>query len=423
VVDGSLAGPVHAHDRSLGGSAGGAVERQSLGGIDDFLFPDGESSLAVAQAAGAAIAAAEARGHSAQDVLEALAPLHGAAALAALSAPGSVARLVQLLGHPCTPVQTPILRVLGNLASGDSTQTDVIVEAGGLGSLGHLIAQPGAKRGLLKEACWILSNMAAAASTRVSRGLVEMGAARTLCAVLTGTDQQYDVRREAAWAVCNATLAAGGDDALVAGWVQSGVVQALVACLDSPDVEVVAVALSAMATILASGARLASSSTLHSSGAGAGGGANPYAAMVDEHGGVDRLEALQTHGNLAVYERAVSILERYFGAEASEEAHLAADAAVAPALAPGGSSFVFGMAPAGHDGGALAGGNPFAGLGGGACGASPGAAGGAAAGGVPAGGAGAGGALGGPFGLGAGAGAGAAGGGASGGAFGPLGPR
>ena len=46
--------------------------------------------------------------------------------------------------------------------------------------------------------------------------------------------------------------------------------------------------------------------------------ANEYSAvatLIDEAGGVDKIENLQSHENQEVYERAVRIIEKYFGTE------------------------------------------------------------------------------------------------------------
>ena len=44
-----------------------------------------------------------------------------------------------------------------------------------------------------------------------------------------------------------------------------------------------------------------------------------YAVIVDEAEGLDKLEQLQEHQNSDIYEKAVGIIEKYFGTEGEEE--------------------------------------------------------------------------------------------------------
>jgi importin subunit alpha-1 len=45
----------------------------------------------------------------------------------------------------------------------------------------------------------------------------------------------------------------------------------------------------------------------------------PYSELVEEAGGVDALDALQSHANKDVYEKAAQLIETYFGGEESDE--------------------------------------------------------------------------------------------------------
>ena len=63
---------------------------------------------------------------------------------------------------------------------------------------------------------------------------------------------------------------------------------------------------------------------------------NKYADLIEEAGGLEEIEALQTHRNEDVYNKAIHILETYFGAE-EEETQLA------PTLSEGQSEYNFGQ--------------------------------------------------------------------------------
>jgi importin subunit alpha-1 len=60
-------------------------------------------------------------------------------------------RLVELLMHASTSVQTPALRSVGNIVTGDDVQTQVIINCGALPALLSLLSS--GKDGIRKEAC------------------------------------------------------------------------------------------------------------------------------------------------------------------------------------------------------------------------------------------------------------------------------
>ena len=100
------------------------------------------------------------------------------------SAGGLARRLVSLLTHHTVAVQTPALRCVGNLVTGDDASTDALVKLpNALEALKELItASPMSQRGnaysrssnskaafaaLKKEACWALSNITAGTESQI----------------------------------------------------------------------------------------------------------------------------------------------------------------------------------------------------------------------------------------------------------------
>ncbi len=61
--------------------------------------------------------------------------------------------------NPSYTVQTPALRSVGNIVTGDDVQTQVVVNCGALQALLALLSSP--KDGIRKEACWTISNITA----------------------------------------------------------------------------------------------------------------------------------------------------------------------------------------------------------------------------------------------------------------------
>lgn len=54
------------------------------------------------------------------------------------------------------------------------------------------------------------------------------------------------------------------------------------------------------------------------------GGPNPYAAIVEECGGLDKIEFLQQHENVEIYLKAFEIIERYFGTDDADDTNVGA---------------------------------------------------------------------------------------------------
>merc|ERR1712127_890836 len=65
---------------------------------------------------------------------------------------GILPRLISLLKHPSTKVQTPALRAVGNVVTGTDSQTEACLRENCLGGLLSLLSS--SKRTIRKEACW-----------------------------------------------------------------------------------------------------------------------------------------------------------------------------------------------------------------------------------------------------------------------------
>lgn len=93
---------------------------------------------------------------------------------------------------------------------------------------------------------------------------------------------------------------------------------------------------------------------------------NPFAQLVEDADGLDKIEQLQEHQNEDLYEKAVSILETYFECEEGDDQNLAPQLAGnqyafgQPAPQPGGFNF---DGAAGQQGGAPGGAFNFQGFG------------------------------------------------------------
>lgn len=67
--------------------------------------------------------------------------------------------MINLLNHQNVAVAIPSLRTIGNIVTGDDSQTQVAIEAGLIPALNEIINHN--KKTVRKEACWVLSNITA----------------------------------------------------------------------------------------------------------------------------------------------------------------------------------------------------------------------------------------------------------------------
>jgi len=237
--------------------------------------------------------------------------------IAFLIASGALPRLVELLRHSCPNVQTPALRCVGNVATGSEEQAQAVLACDALSAITRLLES--GKKDIKKEACWIISNLTAGSSAQID-AVCASGLLPSLLHLVR--HEEFDIKKEGAHALCNACV--GGSAQTISGLVYLGVLPALCSLLDAPDAELLLAVCEALEATLAAGE------------ANSTAGVNRCVELIDEAGGIDKLEALQLHENAEVYTKAVGLLDSYFGSEESE-----ADAAIAPTAHADG--FAFGM--------------------------------------------------------------------------------
>jgi hypothetical protein len=202
------------------------------------------------------------------------------------------------------------------VVTGNDAQTQSALDAGVLAHVAALLASP--RKAIRKETCWLVSNVAAGTPPQIAAVASDAALLKLVVHQLDAGD--WDVKKEATWVVSN--VLSGGHKNHVLALVEHGVIKPLCALLATAEAKIVTVALDALEAILKVG---------HFGGV-------PAANLVDEADGVEKLENLQHHENARVYEKAVGIIETYFGAEDDE----APD--VAPDIAGDGAAFSFGIA-------------------------------------------------------------------------------
>ncbi|XP_015590305.1 importin subunit alpha [Cephus cinctus] len=216
---------------------------------------------------------------------------------------GVVPKLAELLTHNEVTVLTPALRAVGNIVTGDDVQTDAIITAGGLQHLGRLLQHK--KLNIVKEAAWTISNVTAGNAEQIQH-VINAGLLPPLIQVLQAGD--FKSQKEAAWAITN--LTSGGSVQQLAQLVQLGVLTPFCNLLEAKDWKIVIVVLDGITNILTAAEKM--------------GEIERVAIMVEEVGGLDKLENLQQHENEQVYQKAMAMIDTFFSDGDAEDHNVAA---------------------------------------------------------------------------------------------------
>ncbi|KAI1299179.1 Importin subunit alpha-7 [Halotydeus destructor] len=240
---------------------------------------------------------------------------------------GICRRLVELLMHQNQSVVSAALRAVGNIVTGDDLQTQVVLNCNALPFLLHLLSS--AKESIRKEACWTISNITAGNRQQIQH-VIGANIFPVLIDILSRGE--FKTRKEAAWAITNATSGGGADQ--VKYLVDQGCIPPLCELLSLVDSKTIQVALNGLDNILRFGESIAKEQGK--------GSMNAFAIHVEECGGLDKIEFLQSHENAEVYQKSFEIIEKYFGVEED-------DAAVEPTVDENNQQFQFGAAQPGGD--------------------------------------------------------------------------
>ncbi|AES82496.2 importin subunit alpha [Medicago truncatula] len=108
-------------------------------------------------------------------------------------------RLVELLLYPESKVVVPALQVLGEIASGNDAQTQVLINCGALRCLKDLLTQ--SDKIILEEACYVILNIAGG-NIAQKQDVID---ADLISSLVRLTKADFDIRKEALWAISNVT--------------------------------------------------------------------------------------------------------------------------------------------------------------------------------------------------------------------------
>ena len=229
---------------------------------------------------------------------------------------GITKHLVHMLTNQATTVVVPALRTLGNIVSGNDLHTREVVKADVLPVLVPLLSH--SRKNIRKETCWMLSNIAAGGEEELDQ-LFNTPQIISLTLQQMGAATEWEVRKEASWVISN--IASAGKLKHITCLVELGAIRPLCDLLNVGDSKILIVTMEALEAILKTND---------------GSMVERCTELVEEAGGLDLLENLQEHEYEEVYQKAVSIIEKYFGGEDDDELeNLAPDAS--------GNTYAFGM--------------------------------------------------------------------------------
>ncbi|KAK5786535.1 hypothetical protein PVK06_041172 [Gossypium arboreum] len=174
--------------------------------------------------------------------------------------------LVELLMHPSPLVITPSLYTVKHIVTGDDVQTHCVISHQSLSYLLNLPTNNYKKR-IKKVACWIISNI----TTRNEKHVViEANIIASLVYLLQNA--KFDIKKEVAWAISNATF--GGTQDQIRFLVIQGCIKPLCELINCPNPKVVTVCLKGLENILKVGEADKNMDTTK--------GVNLYAQMIDD---------------------------------------------------------------------------------------------------------------------------------------------
>uniref|UniRef100_A0A8C1T574 Importin subunit alpha n=1 Tax=Cyprinus carpio TaxID=7962 RepID=A0A8C1T574_CYPCA len=207
---------------------------------------------------------------------------------------GIVPYLVPLLSHQ--EVKTAALRAVGNIVTGTDEQTQVVLNCDALGHFPALLTHP--KEKINKEAVWFLSNITAGNQQQV-QAVIDASLVPMIVLLLDKGD--FGTQKEAAWAISNLTIS--GRKEQVAYLIQQQVIPPFCNLLTVKDAQVVQVVLDGLSNIL----KMADDE------------AETISNLIEECGGLEKIEQLQNHENEDIYKLAYEIIDQFFSSDDIDE--------------------------------------------------------------------------------------------------------
>uniref|UniRef100_A0A8C1T6P5 Karyopherin alpha 4 (importin alpha 3) n=1 Tax=Cyprinus carpio TaxID=7962 RepID=A0A8C1T6P5_CYPCA len=214
-------------------------------------------------------------------------------ALSYLTDAGNEAFRIDVSSETCSAlICTAALRAVGNIVTGTDEQTQVVLNCDALGHFPALLTHP--KEKINKEAVWFLSNITAGNQQQV-QAVIDASLVPMIVLLLDKGD--FGTQKEAAWAISNLTIS--GRKEQVAYLIQQQVIPPFCNLLTVKDAQVVQVVLDGLSNIL----KMADDE------------AETISNLIEECGGLEKIEQLQNHENEDIYKLAYEIIDQFFSSD------------------------------------------------------------------------------------------------------------
>ncbi|CAF0803603.1 unnamed protein product [Rotaria sp. Silwood1] len=210
---------------------------------------------------------------------------------------GVIPHIIKLLNHNEIKIVTAALRAIGNVVTGTDEQTQLVLNHGALGYFPKLLKHQ--KDKLNKEAVWFLSNITAGNQQQV-QAVIDAQLIPDVIHHLQYSEIQ--IQKEAAWCISNLTMS--GSKQQIQYIVTQRVIPPLCNLLQQQDTQVLQVCLDAIHNIL----KQIPEENLEA-----------VTTEIEECGGLDKIEHLQTHSSSDIYQQSYEIIEKFFSNETDDE--------------------------------------------------------------------------------------------------------
>ena len=205
-------------------------------------------------------------------------------------ASGVLSKLIKFLANNFK-CKMPIIQILGNFASGNDSQTQVVLDSGIFNHLAGLLSSK--STGVRKYSSLLAANITCGNHEQITTLVGRRRILRQL--IVIATHDRWDVREEALWALAH--ICTSGTHTHILSLVRANGFEPLIGvlALENPNIALLVIVLDAIKNIFEADCQ--------------------HLCLFEQHQGIDYLEDLQKHPSGIVFDRVVYLIENFYGVE------------------------------------------------------------------------------------------------------------